>query len=261
MLATLASTLECLRPFFRASAGTFLQKLNLLVTMRRNFTRVKNCTSFGEQLVMLAAFLNLPREKRGVAVECGAYKGGATVNLSLACRLAGRQLYVFDSFAGLPEPCAEDRRHTLPLAGEFHVYDKGSFSCSLDQVKAIVARYGAPEVCHFVPGFFDATLCDFREPVVFVYCDVDLRASEETCLQYLWPLLQNNCPFFTHEAPHLEIAGLFYDRGFWKGSPPGLIGAGSGLGLSPNGHGFFGSGIGYTVKNPAIARESFEDAR
>ncbi len=260
MLTAVASTLECLRPFFRGRSGTLPQKLNLLVTMRRNFRNVQNCTAFGEQLVMLAALLSLPREVPGVAAECGAYKGGATVNLSLACRLAGRQLYVFDSFAGLPEPRAEDRRHTLPVAGEAHVYSKGSFACSLEQVKLTVERYGAPEVCHFVPGFFDATLCTFHHPVAFVYCEADLRASVETCLRYLWPLLQDDCPFFTHEDPHLEIASLFYDAAFWNGSPPGLIGAGSGLGLSPNGHGFFGSAIGYSIKNPAISRESLEDA-
>lgn len=260
MLATIVSTLECLRPFFRARSGSFAEKLNLLVTVRRNFGRVKNCTSFGEQLIMLAALLDLPRDVSGVAVECGAYKGGATVNLSLACRLAGRQLYVFDSFAGLPEPIAEDCRHTLPVAGEAHVYSKGAFACSLGEVRATVERYGASEVCHFVPGFFEATLGSFRESVVFVYCDVDLRASEKVCLRYLWPLLQDNSPFFTHEAPHLEIASLFYDHSFWRGSPPGLIGAGSGLGLAATGRGFFGSGIGYTIKNPAIARESFQRA-
>jgi O-methyltransferase len=41
-------------------------------------------------------------------VECGTYAGGSTANLSLVCALVGRELEVFDSFEGLPDPEARD---------------------------------------------------------------------------------------------------------------------------------------------------------
>jgi O-methyltransferase len=258
MLTKIASTIDCIRYFLGAHGGSLTQKLSLLVKMRRNLKRVPTLTSFREQLVMLTMLLRLPRSVPGVVVECGAFQGGTTVNLSLACRMLERQLYVFDSFAGFPEVRPEDRRHTLVVRSEAHLYSTGGFASSQSAVEAAVARYGAREVCTFVPGFFDQTLPGFHQPVAFVYSDVDLRASEETCLRYLWPQLQDGCHFFTHEAPHLEIASVFYDSAFWNGKPPGLVGAGSGLGLYPNGQGFLSSNIGYTVKNPVMQRESVE---
>jgi hypothetical protein len=258
MLTAIATTAECLRYFFRACNGSLAQKAELLASLHRNRRRVPTLTGFREQLVMLGMLLRLPPSVPGVVVECGAYQGGTTVNLSLACQLLGRQLYVFDSFAGFPEVRPEDRRHTLVVRSEAHIYSAGGFASSQSALEATIARYGAAEVCTLVPGFFEQTLPQFEQPVAFVYTDVDLRASEETCLRYLWPQLQDGCHFFTHEAPHLEIASVFYDPVFWNGKPPGLVGAGSGLGLSPNGQGFLSSDIGYTVKNPKFRRESIE---
>jgi hypothetical protein len=258
MLTALASTLECVRSLLRARNGTWAQKLVLLANVRRNLRHVSSLTGFREQLILLAMLMDLPASVPGVVVECGAYKGGTTVNLSLACRLLGRRLYVFDSFAGFPEVRPDDTRHTLMVKSEAHLYHTGGFASSKNQVEEAIARWGASEVCTLVSGFFEQTMPHFQQPVAFVYSDVDLRASEETCLRYLWPQLQNGCHFFTHEAPHFEIASVFYDSAFWNGKPPGLVGAGCGLGLYPNGQGFLGSALGYTIKNPAILREWLE---
>lgn len=108
--------------------------------------------------------------------------------------------------------------------GEYHSYAKGSWYGPLDTVKANVAKYGAPEVCTFIKGYFDATLPLFSERIGFAFCDVDLRRSLETCLRYLWPLLSADGLLFTHEAHHLEIASLFYDQAIWTDSVPGLVG-------------------------------------
>lgn len=184
--------------------------------------------------------------------------GGATTNLSLAARLVDRKLYAFDSFEGLPEPSKDDLRHLAMNVGECHSYEKGSWCGPLSTVKANVAKYGAPDVWTFMKGYFDSTLPSFSGRVAFAFCDVDLRGSLETCLRYLWPLLSAGGLLFTHEAHHLEIASLFYSPGIWAGSPPGLVGAGSGLGLSPMPDGSFGSCIGYAIKSPSITIESVE---
>src|SRR5207302_6308567 len=139
-------------------------------------------------------------------VECGCYKGGSTANLSLVCALAGRQLEVFDSFRGLPQPTEDDTAHTVIDSAEIHLYAKGGFPATLDQVRGNVARYGRIDVCNFNVGFFQDTMTKFKRSCVFVFEDVDLRSSLETCLTHLWPLLQPGCYFFTHEAHHMEIA-------------------------------------------------------
>jgi hypothetical protein len=63
---------------------------------------------------------------------------------------------------------------------------------------------------------------------------------------------------FTDEAHHFEIASLFVDRQWWGSEigaePPGLVGAGNGLGLFLQ-EGGFSSSLGYTVK---LAREQMD---
>jgi predicted O-methyltransferase YrrM len=240
---------------------SLISKSALLIRIIRNRIRVTSATGFVEQLAMISMLLRLPPQVQGSIVECGCYEGGSTTNLSLAAKLAGRKLYIFDSFRGLPEPKSRDVRHLVMNIGEYHRYEKGAWCGSLDRVRANVTKYGSPEACTFIEGYFDSTLTNFSESIALAFCDVDLRDSLETCLKYLWPLMSSGGVLFTHEAHHLEIASLFYDPALWPDSVPGLVGAGSGLGLSPMKDGSFGSCIGYTVKCPSILTESIESGK
>jgi hypothetical protein len=221
-------------------------------------------TSYWELLLMSSEIL--ASKSSGVVVECGCFKGGSTATLSVACRKAGRTLHVFDSFCGLPEPTNGDRSHTVLSDSEIHRYRKGAFSGSLETVKQTISKYGAIEACHFWPGYFDATLPKFKEHVAVAFCDVDLVESLKTCVKYLWPLLADGGALFTHEAHHLEIAKFFYQDQWWLDNlgqvAPGLIGAGSGLGLGfrKTRHGYFASCLGLVRKNPVVTRVSDENA-
>src|SRR5690625_4702514 len=70
----------------------------------RNEQRMTTGTSWRAHLAMAMRLLETPASMKGDVVECGCYKGGATVNLSLACAAVGRKLRVYDSFEGLPPP-------------------------------------------------------------------------------------------------------------------------------------------------------------
>lgn len=249
-----------LHSFFHPDLGrngvSFLDKCFLLWKFIRNTRRIHTVSSWYEHFLMAQAILSLPKKTRGVVVECGAFKGGSTANLSLVCKLVGRRLVVFDSFSGLPSPGLADRRHHCPALGEIHTYAKGAFRGRLAEVKRNLKAYGSLEVCEFIPGYFKTTLPKFtkrRHKVVCVFADVDLRQSLETCLRYLWPKLVKGGYFFTHEAQHQEIAQVFFDQDWWQKhlhqSPPGLIGAGLGLqvGLQP-------TALGYTIKSPPSYR-------
>lgn len=124
----------------------------------------------------------------GVLVECGVYRGVSAAKWSHLAAALNRELWLFDSFAGLPandEP--HDRTiHGHPVAGTFA---GGCYAGTLEQAQATVARYGVPEVVRWCPGWFEATLPGFREPVAAAYLDVDLAASATTCLNHLWPLV------------------------------------------------------------------------
>jgi len=250
--------------YFRSSTGraygiTLATKLRILAQMIRNNVRIQSGSNFISHLLMAGRIMNVPPETAGVLVECGCFKGGSTANLSLVAAACGRKLHAFDSFAGLPSPEGDDVGHVILADLEVRTYEEGGYAGTLDEVRENIRRYGALDVCEFHVGYFEQTMPEFEEPVIFAYVDVDLTKSEETCLRELWPLLAEGSALFTDEAHHLEIAGLFYDRQWWQQelgtSPPGLVGAGNGIGLFLH-EGGFRSGLGYTVKMPPAERLS-----
>lgn len=251
-----------LGPFFARRTGRdygvgFWRKLALAAKMVRNNMAIPSASSFLEHLLMAASILNVPKSVAGVVVECGTYQGASAANLSLVCALAGRRLAIFDSFQGLPEPASSDRVHTLLAVGEKHSYEQGAWCGTVGEVQGNVLRYGCLDACDFHVGFFHETLPSFRQACVLAWVDVDLRSSLETCVRHLWPLLADGGTLYSHEAMHAEVASLFYSESWWRKNlrtePPGLVGAGTGLGLKILSGAYFTSSLAFTVKNPATA--------
>ena len=247
-----------LAEYFRPETGSeygvgFSEKVVLAGKMLRNNRQIRTGSTFLEHLVMATKILNVPADVDGGIVECGCYKGGSTANLSLVASLCGRRLDVFDSFEGMPEPTTGDEAHTLVASEQVHTYEAGSWRATLEEARENVSKYGDGSVCHFHVGYFEETLPEFDREYAAAFLDVGLRESAETCLENLWPLLNDGCYLFTHEAKHMEIASLFFDGDWWRATldrePPGLVGAGSGLGLHPGSNGFT-SLLAYVVKNP-----------
>lgn len=229
------------------------QKLLLVARMIRNNVRIPTGSTFIEHLVIASHVLSVPADVEGCLVECGCYKGGSTANLSLVASLCGRELRVFDSFEGMPAPADHDRAHVLVESRQIHTYEENSWRAPLDEVRANVDRYGDLSVCEFEVGYFDESMSAFDDDCVLVFLDVGLRDSAETALEHLWPRLVDGGYCFTHDVKHMEISTLFFDADWWRDTldrePPGLVGAGNGLGLHPDSDGFT-SLLGYIVKNP-----------
>jgi O-methyltransferase len=221
--------------------------------------RVQTASHYYEHLTMISSFLAMREDIEGVVVECGCFKGGSTINLSLGAKLAGRELHVYDSFEGLPEPTEADTAHTLLGRPVVHTYESGMYAGGLEEVRGNVARYGNIDVCSFHPGFFSDSMVDFDTPVVLAFVDVDLRSSLEGTVRAIWPHLADGGAFFIHEAEHQEMVDFFYDQTWWRDEfdtdAPGLIGGGTGLGLEPH-DGLWGSGLAFTVKNPLVREYS-----
>jgi O-methyltransferase len=234
-----------------AASSLFTMALKTTLTSHR----VPTASHYYEHLTMAAALLGVPEDTPGAVVECGCFKGGSTINLSLACALAGRELHVYDSFAGLPEPGEADLAHDLLDRPLLHTYEAGMYSGGLEEVRGNVARYGKIGVCSFHPGFFSDSMADFSTPCILAFVDVDLRSSLEDCVRALWPNLADGGMLYIHEAEHRHIVDLFYDQEWWREEmgvdAPGLLGGGTGLGLEPS-DGLWRSGLAFTVKNPPV---------
>lgn len=240
-----------------------LDKSRLIVQMMRNNARITTGSTFLEHLVIATRILKLPADTEGAIVECGCYKGGSTANLSLVAGLCDRSLHVFDSFEGMPTPSEDDRTHVLVESRERHTYAENSWRASVEEVRTNVSKYGDPTTCTLHAGYFEDSLPDFDEQCALIFLDVGLRESAETCIENLWPLLVDDGYLFTHDVKHMEISTLFFDTEWWRdhlrAEPPGLVGAGNGLGLHPGPNGFT-SLLGYIVKNPeGVAFEQVEE--
>jgi O-methyltransferase len=206
---------------------TWAKKLFLALRMHRNTRRISSLTSYKAHLAMAVKLLEVPPEVEGVVVECGCFLGGSTANLSLACELAGRDLFVYDSFEGLPAPDPDDK-----YGNEM---TEGFLRADLERVKKNVRRNGAIERCTFVKGFFADTLPRHDQPVVLCFLDVDLQSSLHDCVLNLWPHLTEQGYMFIDEYVLSDYCALFYSERYWREyfdtTPPGLIGAGSGIGV------------------------------
>ena len=210
------------------------RKLRLLSKLLRNSTSAQSATTFYDHITIVQGVLLVPAKVQGDVAEFGCYKGAASASLSLACAFTGRQLKVFDSFEGLPEP---DEKVTHLSTGAEVPYRAGQYLGTLDEVKRSVNRGGDLSVCEFVRGFFDQTLPlrDATEQYVLIFEDADLPQSVRTVLEYCWPRLRENGLFFCHEARDKEVVQLFYDSMFWReklsSEAPGFVGSGCGLPL------------------------------
>jgi len=204
----------------------FFRKQWLGWRMFLNKLRVPTGTSYKSHLAMALKIFETPPDILGDVVECGTWQGGSAVNLSLACKLAGRKLIIYDSFEGLPEGQTEDRQG---------FYDTGDYCGTIEDVKRNIERYGAIEVCEFVKGWFNETLPQMDRPVLLAFIDVDLELSLETCVRYIWPNLTEKGYIFIDEYVGLDYCSIFWSEEYWKRvfnrTPPGLIGSGVGLPL------------------------------
>jgi O-methyltransferase len=202
------------------------RRFGLALRMWRNTRAIWTGTSYKAHLTMAVKLLEIPPEVEGAVVECGCYVGGSTANLSLACEIVGRELIVYDSFEGLPPPEENDK----------YAKDEatGFLAADLELVQSNVRRFGAPDRCTFRKGWFSDTLPRHDEPIVLAFLDVDYQASLDDCVRNLWPHLTEKGYVFIDEYVLTDFCALFWSERYWRThfdtTPPGLIGAGTGVG-------------------------------
>ncbi len=182
------------------------QRKQLADQMEVAHTGMRCAHTHAEAVAIVTEILKVPASTPGIVLEAGCFKGGSTAKLSLATKLIGRKLFVYDSFEGLPDVNEAEKDR----------FNRGEYTGALEEVKSNVGKYGALEVCEFVRGWFDQTMPSLKDPVVVAFVDVDLRDSLETCLNYIYPKLVPGGVIFSHDG-HLPICvDLMKDASYWK---------------------------------------------
>ncbi|MGH9468185.1 MAG: TylF/MycF/NovP-related O-methyltransferase [Terriglobales bacterium] len=123
----------------------------------------------------LLQFLRHTASLDGSVAEVGVYKGGTARLLAAEC--AGSTLFLFDTFAGMPE-----------IRGGVDVHRQGEFAdTSLEQVRDFV---GHPERVVIRRGVFPASAVELeKERFRFVHVDCDIFDSVYACCQWFFPRL------------------------------------------------------------------------
>jgi O-methyltransferase len=129
-------------------------------------------------------------EVPGDFIETGVWRGGACIFMRAALEAYGdatRQVWVADSFQGLPKP---DGRYPQDK-GDRHWKKSDILGVSLDQVRANFSRYGLLDGrVRFLPGWFKDTLPVAPiEKLAILRLDGDLYSSTMDSLINLYPKL------------------------------------------------------------------------
>jgi hypothetical protein len=153
----------------------------------------------------------------GDVVECGVWRGGSMMAVAktlLDAAAADRDLYLFDTFAGMTSPTVEDVDHRGRAAAarfaELADGAEGSSWCraGIDDVRANLNGTGYPaRLLHFVPGKVEQTIpAEAPETIALLRLDTDWYTSTRHELTHLWPRL---------------VSGgvcIIDDYGHWRGS-------------------------------------------
>ena len=175
--------------------------------------QVRGYHTLTEILTVCDRIFKIGDQENVVIIEAGAGSGSSTAKLSLATRIIGGQLYVFDSFRGIPE---NDEQHYL-LDGRPLKFVRGAFKGRLAAVKKRVAAYGAPEVCHYTKGLLADTLPSCELIPNLCLLDVDLISSTQTCLEHFGPKMKPGGVIFSQDGHLRATIDLLEDEAFWSG--------------------------------------------
>jgi len=153
----------------------------------------------------------------GAIVECGVWKGGAVALMAEAHKCSGpptRDLHLFDSFCGLPEPNgAVDGKRSVRYA-RFHAGGRdepiGKCVGTLDENRHLLeARVGYPRsLLHYHAGWFSETIPAVAPqlgPLALLRIDGDWYESTRIVLEHLYP-----------KVVHGGIV-VVDDYGYWPG--------------------------------------------
>ena len=126
----------------------------------------------------------------GDLIECGVWRGGATIFMRAVLKAYGdmqRQIWVADSFKGLPPPDVEN--YYLDKHDQLHRFQQ--LAVSVEEVKANFTRYGLlDDQVQFLPGWFKDSLPTASiDRLAVLRADGDMYESTTQILTYLYPKL------------------------------------------------------------------------
>jgi O-methyltransferase len=170
----------------------------------------------------------------GAFAECGVWRGGSMMAAALTLLRLGvtdRDLYLFDTFSGMPEPSAQDA--PSPYDG-YSPHKRWRRQTRLGRqwagvpVETVRHRLEStgypPERVHLVPGMVEDTLpSKAPEAIALLRLDTDWYASTRHELEYLYPRLAEGGVLIVDDYGHYQGARRAVDEYFAAAAEPVLL--------------------------------------
>ncbi len=184
------------------------RKAPQVVSLLREIHREKRSLMSAFEQFLVYSLARAQHTLPGAMAEVGVYRGASA---KLICETKGdKPLHLFDTFAGLPASSEEDRG----------VHRVGQYACSLEDVKAYLAKY---ENVHFHAGLFpDSTAGVVEQQYCFAHFDVDLYAGTLACLNYFYPRMVRGGIMLSHDYGILAGVEQAFQE-FFADKPEGII--------------------------------------
>jgi O-methyltransferase len=160
-----------------------------------------------EEAFLIRSAVLATAKLQGDIAEVGVFRGGTA---RVICEAKGdRELHLFDTFEGLPEPDAIDS-----------AFQKGQYACSLENVRGYLSEF--PGV-HFYKGYFPGTGEAARDRVFScVHLDVDLYSSTLQAIDFFYPRMAAGGIMISHDYVAFPGVRQAFDE-FFSDKPEPVI--------------------------------------
>ena len=172
----------------------------------------------------------------GALAECGVYRGGSVLAMLLTLQRLGatdRDVYLYDTFEGMPEPTEADtspydepaldhwkRARANGRLGWDHFFDPSLFT--FDAVRDVILGSGYPaERIHFVVGLVEETIpAQAPERLAVLRLDTDWYESTRHELEHLYPRLVDGGVLIVDDYGHWDGSRRAVDEHFATAATP-----------------------------------------
>lgn len=140
-------------------------------------------------------------DRDGDFVELGCYKGMTSVLLGKLLLKSSQKLWIYDSFAGLPEKSTQD------ASGAGANFRAGELMVTKREVVERIRRAGLRNVIVKKAWFNELTEQDLPEKIAFAFCDGDLYDSIKVSLKLVTPRLAEQGIIIVHDYNNPQLPG------------------------------------------------------
>jgi O-methyltransferase len=166
----------------------------------------------------------------GAIIECGVWKGGsmaAVARTLLQMQDVSRDLYLFDTFEGMPQPSSQDSDYSGKSASAL-LREEPRFTCAdapLVTVENVLRETGYPTgKIHFVPGKVEDTIpASAPASISLLRLDTDWYESTKHELVHLFPRLSAGGVIIIDDYGHWQGARQACDEYFAENRIPILL--------------------------------------